>query len=1225
MIMVVCSLHAFAFEKDGIYYHFDETISSWVYVTGGPQPYEGILEIPRTIEVVNKTYQVKGFTSSGISALSKVEAIIFHSVNMGIDKETCKKLPNLKKIAYPKNTTFTKWSSAPYASCFYPSNATVTKDKFIIDNSTIYFAPPSLSGAYTIPDGITTIEREAFSECDQLSSIDAEEDSISIGYRAFWGCDNLSSVTIYNATICNQAFVCNNLSTVTILGSIEADDSNNWNFFPKNLTTLNLGKTPKWDQQLSNLSIQKITTSPDNTGLCCVDGVVYSKDGTQLIYCSRSKSGEFSVPNSVTQINYKAFLNCTGLTSFTIGDNVTTIGDEAFSMCTGIKSLSIGDNVTQIGNMAFRMCSGIESLTIGKNVTTIGNWAFDECSGIKSLSIESNATVGTGAFQGCTGIQTLTIGEKVTRIENLAFNGANNIKELHFNPINLEYDSELYENPLFPNSIETVSIGAKVQQIPAYAFSNLSNIKTINIPNSVKAIGLRAFYGCSSLVDVTLPNDLKAIESRTFAYCSKLTTISLPTSLDSIGSAAFKDCTSLKNITFPSNLSRIGNSTFKGCTSLKELQLPSELKSIGDAAFWGCESLKWVSFPSNLSAINSSTFESCISLKELQLPSSIKTIGSSAFMGCKSLEKIILPSNISMINNSTFGGCTSLKELQLPSSLKSIGEKAFVNCRNLTLKNDEFPSQLQQIGGSAFSGCTKLKLKSTGLPTQLQQLGSHAFSKCRSLTSVVIPNGITTIQEGAFEYCSSLESISWGEKLTAIGMNAFEGCSKLNKLELNRVSTIAHNAFKGCENLLYYNISTTQTSVEINLGCGLTLDGKTPNYISQAGTYASFIPLKIGFNKKTDVIPAWYFGEVNFSLILNGKQNPLDLTAIGDTPVKTKPLVKSQLFTASSPISITTDVELYEGDAPIDSFGYTINGSSIESKSLSEVLQLEPSLDAREYSLSFYANISGIGKYTSPTEDIIVPALKLENAKATATSYTSARLLCETNLPQGTIGGFEWRRYDSPAELESAKVPCPVINGALTGSLRNLKDEIYYKCRPYYTSLGGETFYGDWFIAFTGDAGVYFEPEVETYNAHVDEEKAIVTLTGYALAGSDDITAQGFEYKKTNTLLKSSNAKWESISSPGNIMMHATLSELIPGTEYAYRAFVETGSQRFYGSVQTFTTPGEPISQLESCLMENDDVTIKAYYNLQGIRIEKPIKGINIVVFSDGTSKKIMF
>lgn len=89
-------------------------------------------------------------------------------------------------------------------------------------------------------------------------------------------------------------------------------------------------------------------------------------------------------------------------------------------------------------------------------------------------------------------------------------------------------------------------------------------------------------------------------------------------------------------------------------------------------------------------------------------------------------------------------------------------------------------------------------------------------------------------------------------------------------------------------------------------------------------------------------------------------------------------------------------------------------------------------------------------------------ALAFSTLPAKATSNTVVLICAETNLSDMETGsGFEWRRYDAPDLVPSTQSPCSVVDGVLTGALRNLSASAYYKYRPYYTSASGQTYYGE--------------------------------------------------------------------------------------------------------------------------------------------------------------------
>ena len=231
-----------------------------------------------------------------------------------------------------------------------------------------------------------------------------------------------------------------------------------------------------------------------------------------------------------------------------------------------------------------------------------------------------------------------------------------------------------------------------------------------------------------------------------------------------------------------------------------------------------------------------------------------------------------------------------------------------------------------------------------------------------------------------------------------------------------------------------------------------------------------------------------------------------------------------------------------------------------------ELTGLEPET---EYSVQYYVTTEG----GTATQELAftTPALTFETLPAKATSNTVALICAETNLSGMETGaGFEWRRYDAPDLVPSTKSPCPVVDGVLTGALRNLSASTYYKYRPYYTSASGQTYYGDWLAFGTADAYVYFDPTVRTYEA-TGVTETVARVRGYAIAGSDEITEQGFEYWPEGAPAKRSAADVRRVQTEGQFMT-ATLEELQPGMTYTFRVYVETAKGTTYGEEQTFTT-----------------------------------------------------
>ena len=125
--------------------------------------------------------------------------------------------------------------------------------------------------------------------------------------------------------------------------------------------------------------------------------------------------------------------------------------------------------------------------------------------------------------------------------------------------------------------------------------------------------------------------------------------------------------------------------------------------------------------------------------------------------------------------------------------VREIGHRAFAD--SLYVTSVVIPEGITTLGDSAFNGCRSLT--SITLPNSLNSIGSFAFGGCTSLTSIILPEGITVIQRSTFGGCTSLTSIILPESLIRIGERAFHGCSAMTFIEIpNSVIEIGNAAFQ---------------------------------------------------------------------------------------------------------------------------------------------------------------------------------------------------------------------------------------------------------------------------------------------------------------------------------------------------------------------------------------------------------------------------------------------
>ncbi len=253
----------------------------------------------------------------------------------------------------------------------------------------------------TIPAAVTNIGDRAFSDCPYLTNITVEAQNIaysslagvlfnnsqttliqfpggkagsslipssvtSIGDWAFYSCRNLTNVTIPSsvASLGANEFYATKLISITIPASVT-----------------NIGRTAFYGCQ----TLTNITVDSNNPAYCSVNGVLYDKNQTTLIQDPEGRSGNVTIPNTVTTIEYLALAYCP-LTSVIIPDSVTNIGTDAFFACSSLTNVTIGSGVVSIGPAAFRYCSALTQVSFRGNAPSGGSDSF-------GFSTETNAII----------------------------------------------------------------------------------------------------------------------------------------------------------------------------------------------------------------------------------------------------------------------------------------------------------------------------------------------------------------------------------------------------------------------------------------------------------------------------------------------------------------------------------------------------------------------------------------------------------------------------------------------------------------------------------------------------------------------------------------------------------------------------------------------------------------------------------------------------------------
>ena len=465
-----------------------------------------------------------------------------------------------------------------------------------------------------IGNGITEINSYAFDGCPNLTSVSLPATMQVIGYSAFEDCTGLTTISLPAnlTTIAGYAFSgCSKLNGVTIPSKVTTVGSSSF----KNCTSLTSINIPasvtsfpyyafqgctklatvSFDARMENCEFSEnfancpaltaINVPAGNPMYSSKDGVVFDKAGTKLLYCPQGKSGAYSIPGTVTKIDFDAFKGCARLTSVTIPEGVEDVYIDTFRNCSSLKSVTFPRSLTSIGSNAFAGCA-LTAVTLYESVIYIANNAFD--SGIVFTVPEDSYAAKWAKQNGYTvkltareykvvifcdskyGTATATpacgkAGTKVTlkatanagykftgwRVSTGGVTIKNNKFTLGKSDVYIYANFEKDKSSAVVKGIQ-YKLDAKKKTAIVVA-PDKKTVSSVSIPATIKANGTKykvveiaanAFKGCTSLTKVTIGAEITKIGKNAFNGCKKLKTIDIKTAKltkKGIGSSCFKN------------------------------------------------------------------------------------------------------------------------------------------------------------------------------------------------------------------------------------------------------------------------------------------------------------------------------------------------------------------------------------------------------------------------------------------------------------------------------------------------------------------------------------------------------------------------------------------------------------------------------------------------------------------------------------------------------------
>lgn len=815
----------------------------------------------------------------------------------------------------------------------------IDKTGVLLDkDGTLVYAPNATEGAYTIPSGVTAIGAYAFAQASGVTEVTIPAWVTRVEAYAFYGIANLQKVTFAasttdfgSVTIGAHAFDgCTALATVDYQGGAKIVEIGAYAFANiKALQTLEIPATVTkvGDYAFTGCSARyatiadgenaitfgtgvyanctnlysitlpaRVTALPEGAfGGCSslrdvkvdennqilkdIDGVLFTKDGKELLFFSAVRGGTYEIPAGVEVIGSKVFADNSSLTGITLGPDVTTISNRAFYNCTGLAgaTLTIGPKVTYIGEYAFYN-TGISKLIFDQTGTE--ELAFAKGAFRKAINNTSTSTTSSSYFE-------LELPARLKAISEEAF------YESKFVAVKFNEGTQTIGNYAFANN--------------SYLYGNSYNSSTrggtLAFPQSVTTVGDYAFYKCTKLTVLDL-DEVENWGKYAFADCSGITGITFPTAWEVIPEGFMSVSSGMKNfkstVTIAKTVKQIEYRAFYGAftyaTGLVFEDGGTEDLIIGTKGKQDVRTGEWVDNGTYTSEVFYKLGASNSSFKVVNLPDRLTIIGISTFESATKITNFNVSENsrLANIGEEAFYGCSALTSFFIPSTVKNmpqtpgyeqacaIGYRAFYNCSKLatiTFEKDETATAATApltLDSQAFYGCKASGFTTLNLPGRMAgnlaangvdivlpgfDLNTFNATYLKTITidegegcvlkavnniiysadltqlyyaaaklagEITIPKQTINISASAFKSNTNITKVIFEDGGTSnliIGKDAFSGCTKITEATLpERVTEIGASAFYNCKALpsIYIPASVTSIGASAFGGSGMT-------------------------------------------------------------------------------------------------------------------------------------------------------------------------------------------------------------------------------------------------------------------------------------------------------------------------------------------------------------------------------------------------------------------
>ncbi|ELP90214.1 hypothetical protein EIN_257340, partial [Entamoeba invadens IP1] len=319
---------------------------------------------------------------------------------------------------------------------------------------------------------------------------------------------------------------------------------------------------------------------------------------------------EIVLPPTIQTLGKRAFYNCKSLKTINIPSNVKCLGNKLFCGCSSLSYIQLPSAITKIEKMCFKNCKNLKTVETQNKIVVLGEDCFAGCESLKldfsfiiensspielskchfkkckwltSFDIPSSVThIGDDCFFGCTGLTEMTIPNTVISMGSRVFNECSNLKTLYVSD-GIQMAKHWF-NGL--NNIETLHLPLCVDKLCDFRFFNMKMLKSVNLPNTLKTVGIGCFKGCVSLTTIIIPDSVSYIPTSCFEGCGL---VKLVCKAKRFGNKCFYDCEDLEEVFTEADTA--GDEAFMNCINLVKF-INNGNFSVGKGCFKNCGKLK---------------------------------------------------------------------------------------------------------------------------------------------------------------------------------------------------------------------------------------------------------------------------------------------------------------------------------------------------------------------------------------------------------------------------------------------------------------------------------------------------------------------------------------------------------------------------------------------------------------------------------------------------------